>query len=85
VDPVPDPLLLRKIGSAENRTRTSGSVASTTEEVTSFNSRTRKELGEISSPINPHDKRCLTEHQATKVYIEVEEHSTVFYLGISWR
>jgi hypothetical protein len=27
VDPVPDPLLLRKFGSAENRTRTSGSVA----------------------------------------------------------
>jgi hypothetical protein len=27
VDPVPDPLLLRKSGSAENRTRTSGSVA----------------------------------------------------------
>jgi hypothetical protein len=28
VDPVPDPLLLRKSGSAGNRTRTSGSVAS---------------------------------------------------------
>jgi hypothetical protein len=28
VDPVPDPLLLRESGSAENRTRTSGSVAS---------------------------------------------------------
>jgi hypothetical protein len=27
VDPVPDPLLLRKCGSAGNRTRTSGSVA----------------------------------------------------------
>jgi hypothetical protein len=27
VDPVPDPLLLRKSGSAGNRTRTSGSVA----------------------------------------------------------
>jgi hypothetical protein len=27
VDPVPDPLLLRKSGSAANRTRTSGSVA----------------------------------------------------------
>jgi hypothetical protein len=27
VDPVPDPLLLRKSGSARNRTRTSGSVA----------------------------------------------------------
>jgi hypothetical protein len=27
VDPVPDPLLIRKSGSAENRTRTSGSVA----------------------------------------------------------
>jgi hypothetical protein len=27
VDPVPDPLLLRKSGNAENRTRTSGSVA----------------------------------------------------------
>jgi hypothetical protein len=27
VDPVPDPLLLRKSGSTENRTRTSGSVA----------------------------------------------------------
>jgi hypothetical protein len=27
VDPVPDPLLLRKSGSAENRTQTSGSVA----------------------------------------------------------
>jgi hypothetical protein len=27
VDPVPDPLLLRKYGSAGNRTRTSGSVA----------------------------------------------------------
>jgi hypothetical protein len=27
VDPVPDPLLLRKSGRAENRTRTSGSVA----------------------------------------------------------
>jgi hypothetical protein len=27
VDPVPDPLLLRKSGSAENQTRTSGSVA----------------------------------------------------------
>jgi hypothetical protein len=27
MDPVPDPLLLRKSGSAENRTRTSGSVA----------------------------------------------------------
>jgi hypothetical protein len=27
VDPVPDPLLLRKSGSAWNRTRTSGSVA----------------------------------------------------------
>jgi hypothetical protein len=27
VDPVPDPQLLRKSGSAENRTRTSGSVA----------------------------------------------------------
>jgi hypothetical protein len=26
VDPVPDPLLLRKSGSAGNRTRTSGSV-----------------------------------------------------------
>jgi hypothetical protein len=29
VDPVPDPLLLRKSGSAGNRTRTSGSVART--------------------------------------------------------
>jgi hypothetical protein len=28
VDPVPDPLLLRKTGSAGNRTRSSGSVAS---------------------------------------------------------
>jgi hypothetical protein len=27
VDPVPDPLLLRKSGSAGNRTRASGSVA----------------------------------------------------------
>jgi hypothetical protein len=27
VDPVPDPLLLRKSGSARNRTQTSGSVA----------------------------------------------------------
>jgi hypothetical protein len=27
VDPVPDPLLLRKSGSARNRTRASGSVA----------------------------------------------------------
>jgi hypothetical protein len=27
VDPVPDPLLLRKSGSARNRTRTSGYVA----------------------------------------------------------
>jgi hypothetical protein len=27
VDPVPDPLLLRKSGNTENRTRTSGSVA----------------------------------------------------------
>jgi hypothetical protein len=27
VDPLPDPLLLRKYGSAENRTRTYGSVA----------------------------------------------------------
>jgi hypothetical protein len=27
VDPVPDPLLLRKSGSSENRTRTSGYVA----------------------------------------------------------
>jgi hypothetical protein len=27
MDPVPDPLLLRKSGSAENRTRASGSVA----------------------------------------------------------
>jgi hypothetical protein len=27
VDPVPDPLLLRKTGSAANRTRTSGSAA----------------------------------------------------------
>jgi hypothetical protein len=27
VDPVPDPLLLRKSGSAGNRTRTSGTVA----------------------------------------------------------
>jgi hypothetical protein len=27
VDPVPEPLLLRKSGRAENRTRTSGSVA----------------------------------------------------------
>jgi hypothetical protein len=27
VDPIPDPLLLRKSGSAENRTPTSGSVA----------------------------------------------------------
>jgi hypothetical protein len=27
VDPVPDPLLLRKSGSAGNRTRTSGSIA----------------------------------------------------------
>jgi hypothetical protein len=27
VDPVPDPLFLRKSGSSENRTRTSGSVA----------------------------------------------------------
>jgi hypothetical protein len=27
VDPVPDPLLLRKSGSAGNRTQTSGSVA----------------------------------------------------------
>jgi hypothetical protein len=39
VDPVPDPLLLRKSGSAGNRTRTSGSVVrncdhETTEEVT---------------------------------------------------
>jgi hypothetical protein len=38
VDPVPDPLLLRKSGSDGNRTRTSGSVArssdnQTTEEV----------------------------------------------------
>jgi hypothetical protein len=38
VDPVPDPLLLRKSGSDGNRTRTSGSVARnsdhyTTEEV----------------------------------------------------
>jgi hypothetical protein len=27
VDPVPDPLLLRKSGSAENQSRTSGSIA----------------------------------------------------------
>jgi hypothetical protein len=27
VDPIPDPLLLRKSGSARNRTRTSGSIA----------------------------------------------------------
>jgi hypothetical protein len=27
MDPVPEPLLLRKSGSAENRTQTSGSVA----------------------------------------------------------
>jgi hypothetical protein len=31
VDPVPDPLLLRKSGSAGNRTRTSGSIARATE------------------------------------------------------
>jgi hypothetical protein len=31
VDPVPDPLLLRKSGRAENRTRTSGSVARNSE------------------------------------------------------
>jgi hypothetical protein len=41
VDPVPDPLLLRKSGSAGNRTGTSGSVARnsdyyTTEAVISF-------------------------------------------------
>jgi hypothetical protein len=33
VDPVPDPLLFRKSGSAGNRIRTSGSVARTTEAV----------------------------------------------------
>jgi hypothetical protein len=42
VDPVPDPLLLRKSGSAKNRTRTSGSVArnsdhQTTEAVYPYN------------------------------------------------
>jgi hypothetical protein len=31
MDPVPDPLLLRKCGSAGNRTRTSGSVARNSE------------------------------------------------------
>jgi hypothetical protein len=41
VNPVPDPLLLRKSGSAENRTRTSGSVAGnsdhwTTDAITSI-------------------------------------------------
>jgi hypothetical protein len=34
VDPVPDPLLLRKSGSAGNRTRTSGSVASNSDRKT---------------------------------------------------
>jgi hypothetical protein len=34
VDPVPNPLLLRKSGSARNRTRTSGSVARNSEDYT---------------------------------------------------
>jgi hypothetical protein len=34
VDPVPDPLLLRKSGSAGNRTRTSGSVARNSDNLT---------------------------------------------------
>jgi hypothetical protein len=34
VDPVPDPLLLRKSGNAGNRTRTSGSVARNSDNLT---------------------------------------------------
>jgi hypothetical protein len=34
VDPVPDPLLLRKSGSAGNRTRASGSVARNSDHLT---------------------------------------------------
>jgi hypothetical protein len=34
VDPVPDPLLLRKSGSAENRTRAPGSVAKNSDQLT---------------------------------------------------
>jgi hypothetical protein len=34
VDPVPDPLLLRKSGSAENRTRASASVARNSDQQT---------------------------------------------------
>jgi hypothetical protein len=36
VDPVPDPLLLRKSGSVGNRTRTSGSVARNSDHVSQF-------------------------------------------------
>jgi hypothetical protein len=42
VDPISDPLLLRKSGSAENRTRTSGSVAKNFDQYT-----TDKRLGKI--------------------------------------
>jgi hypothetical protein len=34
MDPVPDPILLRKSGSARNRTRTSGSVAKNSDQKT---------------------------------------------------
>jgi hypothetical protein len=48
VDPVPDPLLLRKSGSSENRTRTSGSAARnsdhwTTETATNLNTYTKNQ------------------------------------------
>jgi hypothetical protein len=44
VDPVPDPLLLRKSGSAGNRTRTSGSVARSSDHYTTddVNNKTKK-------------------------------------------
>jgi hypothetical protein len=59
VDPIPDPLLLRKSGSAGNRTRTSGPVARnsdhwTTEAVVCGHARDNSEhVLELMRPIRP--------------------------------
>jgi hypothetical protein len=47
VDPVPDPLLLRKSGSAGNRTRTSGSVARNSDHQTTEAVNIKMDLKEI--------------------------------------
>jgi hypothetical protein len=47
VDPVPDPLLLRKSGSAGNRTRTSGSVARNSDHLSTEAVKTQYVLNKI--------------------------------------